>query len=211
MNHKTWFSIIALLLGYILVASTFMGVAPIGEAEAQNNLSREERNWEMLNHNKWSWNNNPQNQINKENAQFIELKWVAPIPSVNQLGAGDWSNTEGTQAPQIIVDGVVFNVLNRKTIIAYDAKTGNTVWTWEHPEYDQAEGRRLYPIARESAHTHGMHFSDGFLVQTDFGCRYTFIDPATGEVAKQILHLCVENTNEDDGWFPASKFNSAGC
>ena len=209
MNHKSWFTIAALLLGYILVASTFMGVAPIGEAEAQN-LSREERNWEMLNHNKWSHNNNPQTQINKENAQFIELKWVAPIPSVNQLGAGDWSNTEGTQAPQIIVDGVVFNVLNRKSIIAYDAKTGDNVWTWEHPEYDQAEGRRLYPIARESAHTHGMHFSDGFLVQTDFGCRYTFNDPKTGEVVKQVLHLCVENTNEGDGWFPASKFNAAG-
>ena len=132
MNHKTWFSIAALLLAYILVASTFMAVSPIGEAEAQN-LSREERNWEQLNHNKDGTNFQPQNQINKDNAEFLELKWVSPIPSVNQLGAGSWGTAEGSGAPQLVVDGVVFNVLNRKSILAYDAKTGNTIWQWEHP------------------------------------------------------------------------------
>ena len=209
MNQKTWFSIAALLLAYILVASTFMAVSPIGEAEAQN-LSREERNWEQLNHNKDGTNFQPQNQINKDNAEFLELKWVSPIPSVNQLGAGSWGTAEGSGAPQLVVDGVVFNVLNRKSILAYDAKTGNTIWQWEHPEYDQDEGQRLYPIAVDTAHTHGVHVSDGFLVMTDFGCKYTFNDLQTGEVAKQIEHLCVENTNEGDGWFPASKHNTAG-
>ena len=80
MNHKSWFTIAALLLGYILVASTFMSVNPIGEAEAQN-LSREERNWELINHNERGTNHNPQNQINKGNAHALELKWVSPIIS----------------------------------------------------------------------------------------------------------------------------------
>ena len=115
MNQKTWFSIAALLLAYILVASTFMAVSPIGEAEAQN-LSREERNWELVNHNERGTNHNPQNQINKQNAHALELKWVSPIPSVNQLGAGSWGTTEGSMAPQLIVDGMVFNVLNRNQL-----------------------------------------------------------------------------------------------
>ena len=210
MNHRNWLALAAVLLGYLLVASTMMFAAPIGSAEGQNNLSREERNWEFINHNRFGTNHNPQTQINKENAQYIELKWVAPIPSTNQFGAGSWGNAEGSQAPQLVVDGVVFNVLNRKSILAYDAATGEVVWQWEHPEYDQDAARKEFPIAVDTAHTHGMYFSDGYLVQTDFGCKYTFNDPKTGEVAKQLTHLCVENTNEADGWFPASKLNEAG-
>ena len=210
MNHRHWLALAAVLLGYLLVASTVVLVTPIGTAEGQSNLSREERNWEFMNHNRFGTNHNPQTQINKENAQFIELKWVAPMPSVTQFGAGSWGNAEGSQAPQLVVDGIVFNVLNRKSILAYDARDGTVVWQWEHPEYDQDQGRKDYPIAMDTAHTHGMYFSDGFLVQTDFGCKYTFNDPKTGEVVKQLLHLCVENTNAADGWYPASKLNAAG-
>ena len=210
MNHRHWLALAAVLLGYLLVASTVVLVTPIGTAEGQSNLSREERNWEFMNHNRFGTNHNPQTQINKETAQYIELKWVAPIPSTTQFGAGSWGDAEGSQAPQLVVDGIVFNVLNRKSILAYDAKDGSVVWQWEHPEYDQDQGRKDYPIAMDTAHTHGMYFSDGFLVQTDFGCKYTFNDPKTGEVAKQLLHLCVENTNAADGWYPASKLNEAG-
>ena len=142
MNHRHWLALAAVLLGYLLVASTVVLVTPIGTAEGQNNLSREARNWEFMNHNRFGTNHNPQTQINKENAQFIELKWVAPMPSVNQFGAGSWGNAEGSQAPQLVVDGIVFNVLNRKSILAYDAKDGSVVWQWEHPEYDQDQGRK---------------------------------------------------------------------
>ena len=73
MNHRHWLALAAVLLGYLLVASTVVLVTPIGTAEGQNNLSREERNWEFMNHNRFGTNHNPQTQINKENAQFIEL------------------------------------------------------------------------------------------------------------------------------------------
>ena len=85
MNHKSWFTIAALLLGYILVASTFMGVAPIGEAEAQKNLSREERNWESHNHNPLGTNYNPQTIINPDNVANLGMKWMYPIPSLKFL------------------------------------------------------------------------------------------------------------------------------
>ena len=102
-------------------------MTPIESAEGQNSLTRAERNWEYINHNKFGTNFNPQTQLNKDNVEHIELKWIYPIPSAAQMGGGALTNfasvTEGTTAPPLVVDGVTFIILNRKTVIATDAET----------------------------------------------------------------------------------------
>ena len=112
MNHRNLLALTAVIIGYFLVSSAFVGVTPFSTAEAQNSLTRAERNWEFINHNKFGTNFNPQTQLNKDNVEHIELKWIYPIPSAAQLGGEALTNfgavTEGTTAPPLIVDGVVF-------------------------------------------------------------------------------------------------------
>lgn len=197
MNQRIWFIILSLtLIGLLLSATPLITQTPaLRPAEAQQ-LTRAERNWEFLNHNEFGTNYNPQTQLNKDNVQYLVLKWVYPIPSSSQLGCdslvGFGSCSEGTQAPPLVVDGVVYTILNRKSVIAMDAETGDVIWTWEHPVVDNDDFQVRYPIAAESAHTHGMYFSNGLLWFTDFGCIYTGLDPQTGEIAKQITDTCID-------------------
>ena len=61
--------------------ATLVSVIPaVRPAEAQQ-LSREMRNWEYLNHNSLGTNYNPQTIINKENIKHLELRWIYPIPA----------------------------------------------------------------------------------------------------------------------------------
>ena len=74
MNHRNLLALTAVIIGYFLVSSAFVGVTPFSTAEAQNSLTRAERNWEFINHNKFGTNFNPQTQLNKDNVEHIELK-----------------------------------------------------------------------------------------------------------------------------------------
>jgi len=70
---------------------------------------RAARNWEYLNHDSWGSNYSPQTQINKDNVNLLELKWIYPFPSAsiyagNQPGVG---LGEGTIGPPLVLDGVV--------------------------------------------------------------------------------------------------------
>jgi len=200
VNHRNLIALATVLIGYFLVSSAFVGVTPISSVEGQDSLTRAERNWEFINHNKFGTNFNPQTQMNKDNVQHVELKWIYPIPSANQLGGGALTNfgsvTEGTTAPPLIVDGVVFVILNSKTIIATDAETGKLLWEAEHPGADNnantvQEGGNL-PITGELVHTHSMNYWDGILWFTDFGCTLTGLDAKTGDLVKSYPNLCLE-------------------
>ena len=193
--------ITSLLLAAILVLGTlsisFLTVSPaFGQA-----LSREERNWEFTNGDKFGLNYNPQNILNKDNVQHLELKWIYPIPSSAQLGGGNFNGfgdnvAEGTTAPVLIVDGVVYTILNRKTVIALDAGSGEVVWTSEHPGADNdvnsVQSGGIYPITPEAAHTHGLNYWNGVLWFTDWGCKQTGLDAETGEIVQALEDQCLE-------------------
>src|SRR3989304_1289773 len=101
------------------------------QLEAQQ-LPREQRNWEYINHDAFGTNYNPQTQINKRNVQSLELKWTYQILPVSQQGAqllGFPSIAEGSMSPPLVVDGIVYIVLNSKMVIALDAKTGKEIWS----------------------------------------------------------------------------------
>ena len=181
------------------MSSAFVGMTPISLAEGQNTLTRAERNWEYINHNKLGTNFNPQTQLNTENVKHVEMKWIYPIPAAAQLGGANLENfgvSEGTTAPPLIVDGVSFIILNRKTVIAVDAETGKLIWSAEHPGSDNnansvQSGGNL-PITGELVHTHSMNYWGGRLWFTDFGCTLTGLDAKTGERVKDFENLCLE-------------------
>ena len=96
----------------------------------------------------------------------------------------------------LIVDGVSFIILNRKTVIAVDAETGKLIWSAEHPGADNdansvQSGGNL-PITGELVHTHSVNYWGGRLWFTDFGCTLTGLDAKTGERVKDFENLCLE-------------------
>ena len=209
MNQKSWGIILVAVLGGILLSSIFTVNSPaIPVAEAQQ-LPRWERNWEFINHDPSGINYSPQTQISTDNVEHLTMKWMYPIPACNQLGGADieemGSCYEGTQAPPLVVDGIVYSILNRKTIIALDAATGDTVWTREHPgasnDDNSVQNGGRFPMTPEAIHTHGMNYIDGLLWFTDWGCKYTAVDAKTGDDVKEMVDMCLElPVDSDKGW-----------
>jgi len=199
----------AVIVAAILLFSVFSVLTlSIKPAEAQQapqlpqlsqqaqSLPREQRNWEYLNGDAWGQNYNPQNQLNKDNVQFLELKWIYPIPTVTQQAGrfqGFASVNEGSMAPPLVVDGVMYTVLNSKMVLAIDAKTGKEVWRWVN-SFDNRNINSSLPVLSgyQIGHTHGIHYVDGKIWLNDFGCQVTALDAKTGKSVRNYTNLCRE-------------------
>ncbi|MCS4538056.1 MAG: PQQ-binding-like beta-propeller repeat protein [Thaumarchaeota archaeon] len=167
---------------------------------AAQQMSKDERNWEYIASGRLGGNYNPQKQITKDNIQYLELKWIWPVPSLGRIPGqvlqGFGTNpAEGVKAPPLVVDGVAYVILNSKTVIALDAKTGKQIWVTPVVASNtnnsiQAGGK--YPITTEGSHTHGMNYIDGQIWITDYGCAVTVLNAKTGKVDRQYRDLCLE-------------------
>ncbi len=165
------------------------------QIEAQQ-LPREQKNWEYINHDAFGTNHNPQTQINKRNVQSLELKWTYQIPPVSQQESqllGFPSIAEGSMSPPLVVDGITYIVLNSKMVIALDAKTGKEIWR-HITNFDSRNIENSYPLLAAYAlgHTHGIYYIDGKIWLNDFACKITVLDAKTGNVARTYEDLCKE-------------------
>ena len=64
-------------------------------------------NWEWINYSSDGGSYSPQTQVNSDNVQYLEMKWIYPF---QQTGDTTFPNTvqEGSSAPPLVVDGVVY-------------------------------------------------------------------------------------------------------
>jgi quinohemoprotein ethanol dehydrogenase len=67
-------------------------------------------------------------QINTGNAKDLELKWVFQSRSLDK-----------NEVTPLVVDGVMYTIQSPNDVIALDAKTGKTLWSYGHRP---AEGTR---------------------------------------------------------------------
>ena len=114
---------------FILITSLFLGNG-INFVVADE-ISREERNWEFVNHDSWGSNYSPQKEINKNSIEHLELKWTFPFPQAKTFALEQPGGVafEGAITPPIIVDGDVYVASNMKNIYSFDAETGVLQWT----------------------------------------------------------------------------------
>jgi quinohemoprotein ethanol dehydrogenase len=197
----------AVLIAAILVVSSLVAFTlPVKHAEAQQQLPREQRNWEYVNKDAAASNYNPQTQINKGNVQFLELKWMYPFPDAgiytkNQIGV---SLLQGTDVPPLIVDGIVYLADNNKNIYAINAETGKTVWINEYkvnmPEL--AKTLRIRPTA--GSHIHAINYVNGWILVNGLACQIRAVDALTGKDAWTIKDMClnVPGDHPDSLWAP---------
>ncbi len=190
---------ITLLLSFILLASTaaIYHNPQVPLAEAQQQLSAEMRNWEYVNHNLAGTNYNPQTLINKDNVNLLELKWFFPYPNVTPI-PGE-STREGSTAPALVVDGVVYTVSNMGDLIALNAESGKVLWT-SGVKYNSTALKAKYPhVQNVRNHRHSLNYYKelGIIIPTLTGCQLDAFDALTGKIKFQIFELCGTKAQAD--------------
>ena len=93
------------------------GAAPAGE-------------WRAYSYNNRSNRYSPLDQITRDNVRTLEVAWTWKFDNY-----GTPAQTVTTQTTPIMVDGVLyFTAGQRRTVVAADAGTGETLWTWRPDE-----------------------------------------------------------------------------
>ena len=110
-----------------LILATFLLTLPLlALPSASGQLVGRAGNWVNINNGIGGNSFSPQTQINRDNVDFIELQWLFPFSELESLVANP---TPGAMAPPIIVDGIVYTVKNSGQILAFEATTGEVLWT----------------------------------------------------------------------------------
>ena len=82
----------------------------------------------------------PLDQINRDNVKNLQIAWSWKF---DNFGAAS------TEVTPLMVNGVLYFPLSpRRTIIAADAGTGETLWTWRPPQDEREDRRRAHVRAR---------------------------------------------------------------
>ena len=145
-------------------------------------------NWEFINYQPTGGSYSPQFEINNENAQWLEMKWLFPYTEVDNT----WSNAMGgSSAPALIVDGVVYVVKNTQALHAVDAKTGDEIWFSDEPAntWDSEAIAAEFPFfSAQWGHTHAMNYyrESGWLISSNTPCLMTAWNAEDGSLAWSI-------------------------
>ena len=213
MNQKYLF-ILAVFLALLLATSTIAGVnafdpgGPPGRGGVPTSPSP---NWEMINFGPNGGNYNPQNSINRDNINFLELKWMWPWPPAagvaEDLGR---SGGEGTQTPALIVDGIIYSGDNLNGVVALDAASGSLLYR-TNPEWDQETQSAAFPhVNALSTHTHAIYYYRdlGILIPQVKAGQIVAFDAQTGEVA-WIINELAGTEQEAIAWGSQSRYSIA--
>ena len=194
-----------ILLGPVLLAaipriSAFdPGGPPVGGAAP----SVPTGNWEWINYQPTGGSYSPQTQINKENIQFLETKWLFPIPRAGADSARGVAY--GSITPPIIVDGTLYFSTRDKRVYALDAATGRQIWVnnymntykaaWHTGNYT---GGWLNPPGSE---THAINYyrDKGWLIPSVTACMVYAIDAKTGATVWVVKPEVLCGTNAEFG------------
>ena len=112
------------IISIVLISQGSVGQVPY---ERILNASDEPQNWLTYNGSYMSQRYSLLDQINRENVNQLELKWVLQ----NQV-FGAW------QSNPIIVDGVMYVTERPNSVMAVDAVTGRVYWKYRHQNADNA-------------------------------------------------------------------------
>ncbi|MBI2937168.1 MAG: hypothetical protein HYY22_03085 [Thaumarchaeota archaeon] len=172
---------------------TFSTFAPVLVYAAP--LANNSKDWQHIEGNSWGWNYSPQTQINKDNVNQLEVKWIAPIPGVASRPAGLQSISlgEGISAPLLIHGGKVAGVTNFLKTLQYDMVTGQLLWTNDYTVDVTKEITRLPLQASQPLHLHGTRYweAGNAVLQVGLVCDFYGVDWNTGKTSFRVPDLCL--------------------
>ncbi len=190
MSSNRIYKISLLTTLFIFVFSTFVPALSYAQPEAVS-----EGDWEYMHGNSWGHNNSPQTQINSENVDELEVKWMFPIGASNQAPGvlSDLSPPEGSATPPIVKDGIVYILTGWLNLYAIDMETGKEVWSYQY-EVDIDEAAERLPITPGGPHLHGFRYwaAEDALMVPGMACDYRIVDANTGEEKYTIGPWCAD-------------------
>jgi len=171
-------------------------------------------NWEWINYQPTGGSYSPQTQITKDNIQYLETKWIFPIP---RAGAESKRGVAyGAITPPLIVDGTLYFSSRDKRVYAVDAATGRQIWVNNYMNtYDPAwhtgnyTGGWLRPPASE---THAINYyrETGLLISSATACMVYAIDAKTGKTVWVVKPEVLCGTNAEFGDVANGKIGTIG-
>ncbi len=176
----------------ILGLGTFVPVLAFAAPLANNG-----KDWQYVNGNSWGWNYSPQTQINKDNVNNLEVKWLFPLGSKSLAPAGMQAIqgfSEGTTTPPVVRDGTVYVLSNWGRMYAVDANTGKQKWTHDYV-IDMEDLRKKLPLAMGGIiHDHGFRYWEGgdALMAYGLACDFYGVNAKTGEKKFWVKDLCLD-------------------
>ncbi len=191
---RSWQIVIYLLITVsLLFVSSMVGVQPrLANRVGAQELTREMRNWEMINHNALGTSYNPQTLINRDNVDQLEVKWIYPYPPASSPAIIGANTVAGSGAPAIVVDGIVYSATNQRALVALDGGDGSTIWISVAP-YDNEAIQAAYPhVKGVLPHTHALdYYADrGILIPSFQSCQIDGHDSLLGDITFQLLEIC---------------------
>src|SRR5688572_7848437 len=119
-GYRAWLYCLIALIALPPVALAADAAAARVDAKRMRNADREPGQWMSYSRN-WAEDRfSPLKQINDQNAGQLGLAWYA-----------DLNTYRGVQATPLYIDGVLYNVSVWNVVTAYDAGTGNALWTYD--------------------------------------------------------------------------------
>jgi outer membrane protein assembly factor BamB len=184
-SYKSTILVILAILSFSTFAPALAYAAPLGNSA---------ENWQNVNGNSWAQNYSPQTQINKNNVDNLEVKWIFPVGSKALAPAALQGVTlgEGTSTPPIVQDGVVYIMTNYKRLYAIDATSGKQLWSHDYT-INITQARDTLPVVIASiSHFHGIRYWEGGDAILDFGaaCDFYAVDAKTGVETLNVQDLC---------------------
>ena len=149
---------------------------------------------------------NPQTQINKDNVNDLELKWVHAWPLPESIDGIE--PRVGSIANPIIVDGIVYNRMEDLRISAIDAKTGKEIWSFQADPYlvnieiakrDLPVNVDFYPSL--SSHAHSFSFAENKIFAPWPNCQVFGLDAKTGEIEFKLKTPTCKGLEGNEGLF----------
>jgi len=173
----------------ILSFSTFLPTIAYAAPTGDNG-----KDWVNTNGNSWAWNYSPQTQINKNNVQNLEVKWLFPLASKALAPAGIQTAGigEGTTTPPIVRNGMVYVITSFMKAYGIDAKTGKQIWTNDYNIDIKAAQERLPVMFIGSVHKHGFQYweSGDAIINHGLVCDFYGLDAKTGKENFHVNDLC---------------------
>ncbi|MCL4437285.1 MAG: hypothetical protein M1503_08305 [Thaumarchaeota archaeon] len=188
LSSKSWITncIILVLLTFSTFATSLAYAAP---------LANTEKDWQYVGGNSWGWHYGPQTQINKNNVDQLEVKWLFPIGGQSSAPTGIKAIpgiSDGTGTPPIVRDGSVYVLNDWGTMYAVDAGTGKQKWSHDYV-INMDELRKKIPVALGGLmHTHGFRYWEGgdALLAYGLACDFYGVDAKTGKEKLWVKDIC---------------------
>ncbi|MCL4435680.1 MAG: PQQ-binding-like beta-propeller repeat protein [Thaumarchaeota archaeon] len=197
MSYPSKYRISLLGILVILTFGTFMPALAFAAP-----LANSEKDWQYVNGNSWAWNYSPETQINKNNVNNLEVKWLFPLEGRSQANPAiqAFISNEGSTTPPIVVNGKVYVTTNYLRTYAVDAKTGKQAWRYDYVINGTDIEARLPvllpnhagPLGSLNMHLHGFRYwqAQNAILVSGMACDFYGIDATTGKNTFWIQDLC---------------------